>query len=253
MNFKNSVLSAEVEEILFQGDGVDARQLAQAGIILKDNMYFIGIALQTICTALRRSEIEPGAPVTILLHETAVELDRLAICVQHLIESLYDLYTASHFPSLSTSIATETLCNVDSHLALVQNSSRAVHSICASNALPRAVYSLHNPIPALCRAIHWIPPSVALWRELVGFADVLVAIDGVLPAARTLRNFLKQALDAPACFNHNRELMTMFWHEFMVPLNAGYRHLQVNAHNLQFHCTPRSTQTHSRSHVRWGH
>ncbi|KAJ6568181.1 hypothetical protein B0H10DRAFT_2235671 [Mycena sp. CBHHK59/15] len=235
----NSLASLRVDEIFTpEQNDVDARDLAQAGIILKDNMLFMAVALEIICKALRRSGIQPGAPVTTLLHKTAVELECLATCVRRLMQSLYDLDVASRFPPVSTSIATETLSKVDSYLTTAQNSTRAVYSICGGSALPRAVYSPYNPIPTLCQCFRWIPPSVALWRELVSFTDVLTAMDSVLPAARTLRHFLKQALDAPGRFIGNQELMRTFCYDFMVPLEDGYRNLELKARNLQLYCAP---------------
>ncbi|KAF7337796.1 hypothetical protein MSAN_02253700 [Mycena sanguinolenta] len=231
----DSLDSLEVDEILASRN-IDASDLVQAGNMLKDNLVFVGAALREICSALKRSGIQPSAPVKPLLHKTAVELERLAICVRHLMTSLFDLYKASQSPPLRISVAAETLSKVDSYLAAAKNSVQAVHSICAGGALPRSVYSAHNLIPTLCQCFRWTPPRVALWRELVSFTDALVAMDRVLPAARTFRHFLKQALDAgPAGFSHNRELMKTFWYEFLVPVDGSYWHLEVNAHMLGLH------------------
>ncbi|KAJ6520314.1 hypothetical protein C8R45DRAFT_56757 [Mycena sanguinolenta] len=167
--------------------------------------------------------------------------------------SLYDLYKASRSPSLTTSLAAEVLFKVDYYLATAQNSIRVVHSICAGNALSRSVYGSHNPIPTLCQCFCWIPPRIALWRELVSFTDALMAMDSVLSAARIFQRFLQQALDAgPACFSHNRELMKTFWCEFLVPVDRIYWHLEVNAQLLQLHCAPLTihSATWSQSHGR---
>ncbi|KAF7330146.1 hypothetical protein MSAN_02464600 [Mycena sanguinolenta] len=232
----DSLASLEVDDILAARD-IDASDLAQAGNMLKDNLVFVGAALREICSALKRSGIQPGAPAKPLLYETAVELERLASCVRRLMGSLYDLYKASQSPPLHISAAAETLCKVDSYLAAAQNSVQAVHSICVGSALPRSVYGTYNPFPTLCQCFRWTPPSVALWRELVSFTDALVAMDRVLPAARTFRHFLKQALDAgPAGFSLNRELMETFWYEFLVPVDGSYWHLEVNAHMLGLNC-----------------
>ncbi|KAJ7241515.1 hypothetical protein B0H12DRAFT_1074506 [Mycena haematopus] len=236
-----SLASLRVDEIFTpEQNNIDARDLAEAGTILKDNMLFMAVALKIIWKALERSGIQPGAPVTILLHRTAVELECLATCMRNLMQSLYDLDVASRFPPVPTTIGPETLSKVDSHLTTAQNLTRAVHSICGSSALPRALYSPHNPIPTLCQCLpgRWIPPSVALWRELVSFTDILTAMDSVLPAARTLRHFLKQALDAPARFIDNQELVRTFCYAFMVPLASSYGSLELNARTLQLHCAP---------------
>ncbi|KAJ6520485.1 hypothetical protein C8R45DRAFT_61849 [Mycena sanguinolenta] len=233
----NSQALLEVDEILTSIVVIDASDLAQAGKILEDNLVFIAVSLRGIRLVLKRSNIQPGAPVKPLLHETFIELGRFAICVQRLTESLYDLYIASRSPPLSILIATETLWKIDSYLAAAQNSLEAVHSICADSALPRSVYGAYNPIPTLCQCFGWTPPKVALWRELLSFTDILVAMDRALPAARTIRHFLKQALDAgPAGFSHNRELMTTFWCDFFAPLLAAHSNLEGFVDSLELEC-----------------
>ncbi|KAJ7238501.1 hypothetical protein B0H12DRAFT_1137368 [Mycena haematopus] len=156
--------------------------------------------------------------------------------MEHLIDSIFDLYTASRWsPSILTSTATATLSTVDSNLTSAPNSTQTVHSICSRSALARAVYSPYDPIPATCQCLRWTPPRVASWRELDSFTDVLLVTNSVLSAARTLRRFLKQAVDAPALSARNKKLMKTFWYEFRGPLNRGHNRLEVIAHDLKVH------------------
>ncbi|KAJ7435245.1 hypothetical protein B0H11DRAFT_1937772 [Mycena galericulata] len=199
----------------------DATDLARAGRTLADNTRFMGLGLGIISKALEKSRIEPGSPAITLLHKIAIDLSSSATCLRDLIESLYELDIAIRLPPVSKSKATETLSKVDGYLLSVENSARAVHFICRGNALPRTIYGPHNPIPILCECIRWIPATVALWRELVNFSDVLVAMDGLITAARTLRRFLKQAIDTPARFTHNQNLMGSFFYAFRIRLQDG--------------------------------
>ncbi|KAJ7121611.1 hypothetical protein C8R44DRAFT_920107 [Mycena epipterygia] len=214
---------------------VDASDLVQTGHILTNNMQFISLALDIIFQALKRTVPSDEALMITLIRAVAVEIESLATYVRLITENYSKLQTQSSFPQhAEQGVAERTLAIIDGHLAAAQKSCDAVHSLCQGSALPSAVYSQRNPIPAIynlnCMGWMWVPPRVLLWRELERFPDVLDAMDGVFFAAQTLRRFVKEAIDAPERFLDKRELARGFVRQYTVPLyDASWElHTQTN-------------------------
>jgi hypothetical protein len=125
------------------------------------------------------------------------------------------------------------LTQIDVHLAAAEKSCTNVHTICHNDALPRAVLAPGNPIPAICTFIGcWTPRCVVFWQELTRFHDVLDALDGVLFALRTLRRFVREAIDGPGRFREKQAPLQNFARDFILDVNKSGFWLNRRAHRL---------------------
>jgi hypothetical protein len=114
------------------------------------------------------------------------------------------------------------LAQIDVHLAAAEKSCTNVHTICYNDA----VFAPENPIPAICTFIGcWTPRCVALH-------DVLDALAGVLFALRTLRRFVREAIDAPGRFREKPALLQNFTRDFILDVNKSGFWLYRRAHRL---------------------
>jgi hypothetical protein len=114
------------------------------------------------------------------------------------------------------------LAQIDVHLVAAEKSAANVQTICDGDALPRAVFAPGNPIPAICTFIGcWTPRCVTPWQEFTQFHAVLDALDGVLFALRTLRRFVRAAIDAPGRFREKQALLQNFTRDFILDVNKS--------------------------------